>query len=247
MVNYLQSRATQRISFSWLLLFSGAIFSFNAQTESLTEFEATYTAFRYGKDLGQASLALHALGRDKYRLSYESKISLFFLSDKRSETSLFSFSEQQISPYKYSYARTGTGSDKQTEVVFDHRQQQIQVNDNNAIAWQGELDNQLYRLDLQFKLAQGETEFNYKVVNNRGQLKQYMLQVVGKEQLDLPYGMLEGIKVNILRKNSSRQTYAWFSPQLNYQLVRLQQFKDGEEQENCGVKRYGASSTMFIL
>jgi hypothetical protein len=221
---------------------STAVFVFNAQAESLREFKAKYTAFRYGKDLGQATLAQHSLGRDKYRLTYESKISLFFLSDKRSETSLFSFSDQQILPHKYSYARTGTGSDKQTEVVFDHRQQKIQVNDDSPIAWQGELDNQLYRVDLQFKLAQGETEFSYNVVNSRGQLKQYDLKVVGKEQLDLPYGMLEGIKVNILRKNSTRQTYAWFSPQLNYQLVRLQQFKDGEEQGEIQLKEYTVSN-----
>lgn len=241
MVKYLQTPATLLIKLSWLVLFNAAVFTFAAQAETLAEFEAKYTAFRYGKDLGQATLALRSLGRDKYRLSYESKISLFFLSDKRSETSLFSFPEQQILPYKYQYSRTGTGSDKQTEVLFDKQQQKIQINDDNPIAWQGELDNQLYRLDLQFKLAQGETEFSYNVVNNRGQLKQYDLKVVGKEQLELPYGMLEGIKVNILRKNSTRQTYAWFSPQLDYQLIRLQQFKDGDEQGEIQLREYNTS------
>ena len=240
MVKYLQTRATQQIKLPWLVMFNVAVFAFSAQAQanSLPEFEAKYTAFRYGKDLGQATLALHALGRNKYRLNYDSKISLFFLSDKRSETSLFSFSEQQVLPYKYQYVRTGTGSDKQTEVVFDQTQQKIHINDDSPIVWQGELDNQLYRLDLQFKLAQGETKFSYNVVNSRGQLRKYDMEVVGKEQLDLPYGMLEGIKVNILRKNSSRQTYAWFSPQLNYQLVRLQQFKDGDEQGEIQLKEY---------
>ncbi|MFT5311921.1 MAG: hypothetical protein ACI8Z9_000397, partial [Paraglaciecola sp.] len=236
MVKFLQTRATPRIKLSWLVLLSVAIFAFGAQANTLPEFEAKYTAFRYGKDLGQATLALHSLGRDKYRLNYESRISLFFLSDKRSETSFFSFSEQQLLPYKYQYARTGTGSDKKTEVLFDQHQQIIQINDENPVAWQGELDNQLYRLDLQFKLAQGETKFSYKVVNNRGQLREYVMEVVGKEQLDLPYGKLEGIKVNMLRKNSSRHTSAWFSPELNYQLVRLQQFKDGEEQGEIQLK-----------
>ncbi|MFT4994605.1 MAG: hypothetical protein ACI965_001640, partial [Paraglaciecola sp.] len=33
-------------------------------------------------------------------------------------------------------------------------------------------------------------------------------------------------------------TSAWFSPELNYQLVRLQQFKDGEEQGEIQLKEY---------
>ena len=49
----------------------------------LNQFDAQYTAFRFGKDLGTASLQLESLGRQRYRLSYESKVSMFFLSDKR--------------------------------------------------------------------------------------------------------------------------------------------------------------------
>ena len=37
------------------------------------------------------------------------------------------------------------------------------------------------------------------------------------------------VKVKIIRENAKRETYAWFAPSLNYQLVRLQQFKEGEE------------------
>ncbi len=67
-------------------------------------------------------------------------------------------------------------------------------------------------------------------LTDRGELKQYNLVVMSTEQLSLPYGLLEGVKVKIVRPNSSRETYAWFAPSLGYQLVRLKQFKDGEEQ-----------------
>jgi hypothetical protein len=215
-----------------------AALTFQVEASDLQGYEAKFTAFRYGRALGSAELSLQALGRDKYRLTYDSKISLFFLSDKRHEVSLFSFLDDTIVPYKYEYKRTGTGSNKEISVMFDSDKQQIEVNGQAPIDWQQQLDNQLYRLDIQYKLAQGATEFSYDVINNRGQLKKYELKVLAKEQLDLPYGMLEGIKVNIIRTNSTRQTYAWFSPQLNYQLVRLQQFKDGEEQGEIQLKEY---------
>ena len=240
MVNCWQNLAMRLIS---CLLFVLSLLNSHVQADQLSGFDASYTAYRYGKDLGHAELSLSSLGRDKYRLNYDSKVSLFFLSDKRHETSLFSFDGQKIVPYKYQYSRTGTGSDKQTEVLFDTKNQQIHINQDSPIAWQEELDNQLYRLDLQWRLANGEVEFSYDVVNNRGQLKQYQLKVVGKEQLKLPYGMLEGIKVNIIRKNSTRQTYAWFSPQLNYQLVKLKQFKDGDEQGEIQLKTFQITST----
>ena len=64
---------------------------------------------------------------------------------------------------------------------------------------------------------------------------------MGTEQLTLPYGMLEGIKVEIVRQNSTRETFAWFSPQLNYQLVRLQQFKDDKEQGDIQLKTFTAT------
>ena len=101
--------------------------------------------------------------------------------------------------------------------------------------------DRLYRLDLQQKLAQGQKEFNYHVINYRGQERDYHLKVMGTEQLTLPYGMLEGIKVEIVRQNSTRETFAWFSPQLNYQLVRLQQFKDDKEQGDIQLKTFTAT------
>lgn len=207
----------------------------------LTGFNVKYKAYRYGKELGHASLMLEDLGRDKYRLTYDSKVSLFFLSDKRKEVSLFSFIDNKITPYKYNYTRTGTGPDKKLEAKFDSSNSVININNEKSLAWSGELDNQLYRLDLQLKIAEGEKQFEYQLLNYRGDIRHYKLLVLGKEQLTLPYGMLEGIKVKIMRENKKRETYAWFSPELNYQLVRLQQFKEGEEQGDIQLSEYASA------
>lgn len=225
-----------------IALISGLTFSADTRadtnTEQLVGFEAGYNVYRFGRNLGKAKLSLKADKNDLYRLDYYSKVSAFFLSDIRSETSFFSFDSQQLHPKTYAYSRSGTGSDKSTKIYFDAKNSKITINQAQPIEWSGQLDNQLYRLDVQLKLASGAREFIYDIVNNRGEMRHYELKVVGKEQLDLPFGMIEGIKVKILRKNSSRETIAWFSPQLNYQLVKLKQFKDGDEQGEIRLKYF---------
>jgi hypothetical protein len=237
------------ITFLSITLLLGLTFGANkrayAETEQLVGFEAEYIVYRFGRSLGKARLSLKADEDNLYRLDYYSKVSAFFLSDIRSETSFFSYENTQLHPKTYAYSRSGTGSDKSTKINFDAEKSTITVNQAQPIDWLGQLDNQLYRLDVQLKLASGKREFVYDIVNNRGQLRHYELKVVGKEQLDLPFGMIEGIKVKILRKNSSRETIVWFSPQLNYQLVKLKQYKDGDEQGEIRLKYFNSGNTQL--
>jgi hypothetical protein len=234
------------MTFLSITLFLGLTFGANkrayAETEQLVGFEAEYIVYRFGRSLGKARLSLKADEGNLYRLDYYSKVSAFLLSDIRSETSFFSYENTQLHPQTYAYSRSGTGSDKSTKINFDPEKLTITINQAQPIDWLGQLDNQLYRLDVQLKLASGKREFVYDIVNNRGQLRHYELQVVGKEQLDLPFGMIEGIKVKILRKNSSRETVVWFSPQLNYQLVKLKQYKDGDEQGEIRLKYFNSGN-----
>jgi hypothetical protein len=214
-----------------------------AETDQLVGFEAEYIVYRFGRSLGKARLGLRADEGHLYRLDYYSKVSAFFLSDVRSETSFFSFKNNELHPSTYAYSRSGTGSNKSTKIHFDAENSKVTINQAQPIDWLGQLDNQLYRLDVQLKLASGKREFVYDIVNNRGELRHYKLKVVGKEQLDLPFGMIEGIKVKIERNNSSRETIAWFSPQLNYQLVKLKQYKDGDEQGEIRLKYFKSDNT----
>ncbi|WP_339725139.1 DUF3108 domain-containing protein [uncultured Paraglaciecola sp.] len=230
-----------------LTLLLGLTFGANkrayADTDQLVGFEAEYLVYRFNRSLGKAKLVLKADKNDLYRLDYYSKVSAFFLSDIRSETSFFSFNNSQLHPLTYAYSRSGTGSNKSTKIHFDNEKSSVTINQAQPINWSGQLDNQLYRLDVQLKLASGKREFEYDVINNRGELRHYELKVVGKEQLDLPFGMIEGIKVKIIRNNSSRETIAWFSPQLNYQLVKLTQFKDGDEQGEIRLKYFKSENS----
>jgi hypothetical protein len=213
------------------------------KADPFSDFAAEFKAYRFGKELGRADLALSKLEDNNYRLDYSSSVSIFFLSDKRKETSYFTIEDDKIIPQSYVFKRTGTGSNKHTRIDFDHEKSKILVNDRPSFPLEDQFDNQLYRLDLQAKLAKGETKFEYRVINDRGEYREYQMQVLGTESLVLPFGSIDAIKVGIVRENSSRSTFAWFSPALNYQLVRLQQFKDGEEQGDIKLSQYAATSS----
>ncbi|MFT5276886.1 MAG: hypothetical protein ACI8VI_000516, partial [Granulosicoccus sp.] len=75
-------------------------------------------------------------------------------------------------------------------------------------------------------------------LNYRGQKRNYQIEVVGKETLQLPYGVVEAVKVKVNRESKKRQTFAWYAPSLDFVLVRLQQFKEGEEQGDIRLKTY---------
>jgi hypothetical protein len=201
-------------------------------------FVAHYEAYRHARNIGSAELSLKQTSADLYELKYSSKVSRFFLSDKRYETTTFSFINGKITPITYNFKRRGTGPNKSLNAKFDANTETIILQEQDNIKWDGEFDNQLFRIDISRQLAQEKTHFEYKFLNYRGQKRIYKIEVLEKEILTLPYGNVEAIKVTVNRDSSRRQTYAWFAPTLDYVLVRLQQFKDDEEQGDIRLKTY---------
>ena len=205
----------------------------------LTPYEAVYTAYKWGDDVGEATLKLESLSNGQYSLAYSSKVSKFFLSDKRHEHSIFKIDEGALVPIEYHYTRTGTGPDKSLDVTFNKDQEgKIKVKKGDTFDYNGEFDNQIYRIDLANKLANGETQFDYSFINYRGELRSYGVEVIKREPLDLPFGQLDAVKVKLIRDSNKRETFAWFAPTLDFALVRLQQFKDGEEQGDIKLKSF---------
>ncbi|QJR79383.1 DUF3108 domain-containing protein [Alteromonas pelagimontana] len=205
----------------------------------LVPFHATYTAYKWQDDVGKAELKLEKLAKAQYSLTYSSDVSKFFLSDERFEHSIFNVIDGELIPDQYYYSRTGTGSDKHLQIDFQPAPSpKIVIDKQKKLPWHAETDNQLYRIDLPRQLAAGEENVEYHFINYRGQLKTYGIEILGRETLSLPYGELKTIKVKLIRQSQSRVTFAWFAPSLDYNLVRLQQFKDGDEQGEIRLQSY---------
>ena len=218
----------------------------NQKSESLPEklhinvkpFDAKFVAYRAGSDVGYAVLSLKTVDANEYELTYKSKLSRFFLSDKRYEKSLFKIENDVFVPLHYEYKRTGTGSNKSLSLNFNEEKQKIHIDEKTSLDWAGEFDNQLFRIDLPQKLAAGNEEARYDFINYRGEKRRYDVSVQAQENLSLPYGQLNAIKVKIDRQSNSRVTYAWFAPSLDYNLVRLQQFKNDKEQGDIQLESF---------
>jgi len=221
-----------------LFTLAGSVSLAKDVSELPSPFVAKYEAYRHDKNIGTAELSLKSTSDNLYQLKYFSKVSRFFLSDRRYETSTFSFIDGKITPITYDFKRKGTGSNKSLNAEFDAKSQTIIISGQDNLKWEGEFDNQLFRIDISRQLAQNKTQFEYKFLNYRGQKRLYKVEVVEKEIVTLPYGNIEAIKVRVNRDSRKRQTYAWFAPSLDYVLVRLQQFKDDEEQGDIRLNTY---------
>lgn len=201
-----------------------------AQDTTLTEFSANYNGYRNGLKIGTAKQSLVQREDGLYQLNYESHASLFILSDHREEESVFALEDDKLIPLSYQYERTGTGKDKFLTINFDDDLHQFTVNQDVPQKWTNELDNQLYRYDFQRKLSINAPKLTYDIINSRGDAKTYRLAIVEEETLKLPYGELSTVKAKIVRDSNKRETFIWFAPELDYLMVRLQQFKNGKEQ-----------------
>lgn len=217
----------------------------------LIPFKADYVVTRGGSDYGQALRTLQTTKNDGYKLTMMTDISWLFLSDKRTFNSEFKLKDNRVQPLVFSYSRTGTGSDKSFAARFDHDQQRL-VNQANGkvvgLEWNANrLDEASALVQLQRDVAQvdktdSETrEWQYKVVDEKGADDTLKFRWKSKEEVKLPYGTLETIVVQRIRENSSRVTDYWFAPELNYNLVRMYQAKDGDETATLELKNYEAT------
>lgn len=229
------------IKVTMLDAFASEIQSNSGQIQ-LVPFQAKYQVTRNGSKIGHASISFR-LSHSEAIFDYHSKVSRFFLTDERTERSVYQFQDARslqipIKSKSYEYIRTGTGPDDQ--LFIDFEQQTIQ-SDEGIDTFSNLLnDNQYFRLDIPFRLNQGisiPTEYDF--LNYRGQPRTYLVEQQAKQTLDLPIGKVSAHYFVITRPNSTRRvTHAWFAPDYNHQLVRLTQYKNGKEQADMRLKSF---------
>ncbi|RTE87488.1 MULTISPECIES: DUF3108 domain-containing protein [Gammaproteobacteria] len=186
---------------------------------------AHYEVTRRGRSHGEAIRRLELLENSQYRYYTETEVSFLFLSDRRVQITEFEFVQGQIHPLVYEYERTGTGSDDQLTYDFAEHSNEQNILDANSVLHQ-----------LQLGLANGQSEFEFDVLNEHGERETYRFEVMGDETVSVPYGTLDTLKVARVRNSQRRETYFWFSPLLNYSLVQMQQIKEGKEQAKLSLK-----------
>ena len=87
-----------------------------------------------------------------------------------------------------------------------------------------------------------QEHFVYPVIKTSGTIKNYVYQYDGEEELMLPYGLVKTIRLKREVIEKKRVTYAWFAPELNYLLVKLNQTKGDVEQFEAQLKSVANSN-----
>ena len=91
----------------------------NTTTFVVNPFIAQYSVLRKSDPVGTATRQLDWLGDGTAKYSYHTALKIFFMSDKRSETSIIALDGNKITPKHYTYSREGTGRDKHYEWRYD--------------------------------------------------------------------------------------------------------------------------------
>ncbi|KLV09326.1 hypothetical protein ABT56_01340 [Photobacterium aquae] len=80
------------------------------------------------------------------------------------------------------------------------------------------LDADAIGSQIRLMLIEGKTQFNFKM-QDTDEVNHYYFQVKGKETINSNFGKIRTIRVEQIKKND-RKFVMWFSPDIDYQLVR---------------------------
>lgn len=202
-------------------------------------FTAKYDLYRKSDKVGYSVRQLEYLDDGTARYSYLTKANWFIFSDKRNESSTIIINDDGIIPTQYLYQRKGTGKDKKFQWRYDisnNTATDILKNEHFDIEFPDNIQDKLsYHLQLRLSLINDpeKKQFTFPVISTSGSIGEYIYDYQQDEILKLPFGTVKTVKLKREVTERKRITYAWFAPELDFLLVKLTQYKDGEEQFNA--------------
>ena len=208
-----------------------------AENRFVPTFRAQYDVRINGIKVAKAEFSLTQQGDNEYLYRQDSKavgLASWFKKEKVYESSLWRLTDSGIQPVTYRYSRRGGDDDREVELVFDWQNRKVE----NRVAGQpwsmdipaGTLDKLVMQIAMLIDLQAGRRHFNYPIADG-GRLKHYEFKVVGEEQIELPDGNYNTIKLARLDDDRD-QTFIWAAPDLQYIPVRfLKKKKSGLKYE----------------
>jgi hypothetical protein len=205
------------------LWFSVLLLALSLPCIALTPYEAVYSIHFGPFNLGDGSYRLQQRKDGSYIFTFSSKLSLLMLSDKREISSEFSLLNQQIISSNFKQQRTGVGRDF-LEIIHWQPHKKITSLFNKDIFstdWQPQvLDPLNAQLQIRLDLINHHREFSYVLLMNN-KLEGYIWVNRGEEILSINDIEYPALKFEMQRDTSKRQTFTWFSTQMNYLPLRV--------------------------
>jgi hypothetical protein len=183
-----------------------------------------------GIKLAIAEFSLTDKGNNEFLYEQKSEaigIASWFKPEKVRETSRWKLTDEGIKPITYRYSRKGGSDDSEVELIFDWEKHRVE-NRVKDQPWSmdipdGTLDKLVMQIAMLLDLQSGQNHFKYPVADD-GRLKHYEFKVVGEEEIELPSGKVNTIKLARLDDDRD-QTFIWVSPEMQYIPVRFLKLK----------------------
>lgn len=202
--------------------------------EDITQpYRASYILSRRGTERGEASRSLEQTADGEWRYMTSTRARILVLSDRRENETIFTMVDGRVKPSFFDYSREGTGSNQYLRVRFDHENEQVISEGEDAleVEWHPELlDPNAVLHQLQIDVAGEGNSWTYPLVDESGNYRDYEFARIGTERVETPYGAFDTVQVERVRDHDRRETLFWFAPELNYTLVQMQQIEKGREQ-----------------
>lgn len=202
---------------------------------SIPDFTAKYNIVHDGDIVGKAERTLKNLPDGSFNFNYKTDIEWLIFSDHRREITTNKIVNGKVLPLTYKSDREGTGKDKYYHWQFDHTNKTAYNLKKKKKPMKGEwvdgLQSKLsYHLQSRLNLINGVKNFNFEALSTSGGTSSYNYEYIGKEELMLPFGVIDAIKLRRKKPNTKQVTYAWFAPKLNYLMVKLHQIESDFKQ-----------------
>jgi hypothetical protein len=217
---------------NFILLTLAVLYQSIAQAElpSVPTFHAYFDVRINGITVANAEFKLEHKGNNEYLYEQNSRavgIASWFKREKIRESSHWKLTNQGIQPIRYSYSRKGGSDDKEVDLLFDWEKNQVE-NRAKENPWSLEIpDGTLDKLGMQIAmlldLQSGLDHFKYPIAK-KGRIKHYEFKVVDNEEIELPTGKVDTIKLARLDDDRD-QTYLWAAPSMEYIPVRFLKIK----------------------
>ena len=216
----------------------------HASSHLVPSFIAKYSISRSNDQIRKAERTLRYISPEVAEYSYQTHLEWLIFSDQRTEFSTVHIKDGQLTPQHYRFTRKGTGSDKAYDWTYDVENDtaiNILKNKTKSVDFPTNVQDKLsYHLQNRLNLitAPETKHFSYPVIGTNGKIKNYEYDFDGEEDLMLPYGLVKTLRFKRVVAKKSKITYAWFSPEHQYLLVKLRLEKEGVEQFQAELDTY---------
>lgn len=223
------------------------------------DYLAVYNLYLHGSKGGTQIQRIKKVNNDRFLAESVLVNNLYYSHFKSMETTEFKIQQGNFIPINYNFETRDSKINKKGTLEFKENAQKYEHKNEQKLALQNKLTFLLQlRQDLlnaknnakdNVKQSAEKKEFHYSILEPEG-IKQYHLISKGYENIKTVLGKHPSLKIEHASKDNFRTVF-WFAEDLDYLLVKVQQYHKGHLVAESKITSYGTknikSSKWFTL